>query len=267
LWTLLLRDTLDALAAIVFPAPCRLCGEMLASASLIPICEECLAQIQPITAPKCASCGLPFVSAVTAQVPDHRCQSCQLEIYGFERARSFAIYNDALGAAVVLLKYEAVARMAAWFAARLERVVREEYSDREFDAVVPVPLHPARQRGRGYNQAELIAKPLARSLGVKLGSYLLVRTKPRPVQRLLTHRERWLSVHGAYETRKGSKVDKLRILLVDDVFTTGATLDSCSRELIKAGAASVCGLTVARVVPELVNHEESKGTATTSNSK
>jgi len=173
-----------------------------------------------------------------------------MQMFAFDRARSFGVYDDALGGAIVLLKYEAVMPLADWFAAGLERVVREEYGDHEFDAVVPVPLFSARQRERGYNQAELIAKRLARRLGLKLGSFLLVRTRPRPAQRLLTHRQRWQSVRGAYETRKGTKVDNLRILLVDDVFTTGATLDSCSRALKKAGAASVCGLTVARVVPE-----------------
>ena len=250
---MILRDTLDALAAVTFPAPCRLCGVTLANSSLIPICEECIAQIQPIKDPKCVSCGLPFVSAVSAQAAEPKCQSCQLGRYKFERARSFGVYNDALGGAIVLLKYEAVTRLASWFASRLERVVREEYTSREFDAVVPVPLFPARQRERGYNQAEVIAKPLARALNLKMGSFLLVRTKPRPVQRLLTHRQRWLTVRGAYETREGSKVDKLRILLVDDVFTTGATLDSCSRALMKAGASSVCAVTVARVVPELAD--------------
>ncbi len=262
---MILRDTLDALAAIAFPAPCRLCGTTLATASRIPLCDACFTLLQPIAGPKCESCGLPFASPVAAQVPNPQCQSCRMELYAFDCARSFGIYDDALGGAIVLLKYEAVMPLASWFAARLEAVVREEFPQRQFDAVVPVPLFAARLRERGYNQAELIAKPLARRLGLKLGSFLLVRTRPRPAQRLLTHRQRWQSVRGAYETRRGSKVDKLRILLVDDVFTTGATLDSCSRALKKAGAASVCGLTVARVVPELVIRE-SHGSQAASNS-
>ena len=117
------------------------------------------------------------------------------------------------------------------------------------DLVVPVPLHPDRRRERGYNQAELIARPLARRLSLKLESRLLVRTKPRPPRLVLSRSEHWKSARGAYATREGARVDKLRILLVDDVLTTGATLDACSRALKKAGAASVVGLTVARVVP------------------
>jgi len=115
--------------------------------------------------------------------------------------------------------------------------------------VVPVPLHPSRLRTRGYNQAELIARPLSRLLGITFGAYLLVRTRPRPDKLRLTRRERWDTVQGAYETQPGTRVDKMRVLLVDDVFTTGATLDACSRALRGSGAARVVGLTVARALP------------------
>ncbi len=123
------------------------------------------------------------------------------------------------------------------------------------DAIVPVPLDSGRLRERGYNQAELIARPLARMLGIPFRSYLLVRTHPRPNKLRLTRRERWETVRGAYATHKEAEVDKLRILLVDDVFTTGATLDACSKALRRAGAIRVVGLTVARALPQLINAE------------
>jgi ComF family protein len=133
-------------------------------------------------------------------------------------------------------------------ASRLAETVAREAEKFGADVVVPVPLHPDRQRERGYNQAELIARPLARKLHLKIGSYLLMRTRPRPPRLVLSRKEHWDSVRGAYATRKGLRVDKLRVLLVDDVMTTGATLDSCARALKRAGAAAVLGLTVARVV-------------------
>jgi competence protein ComFC len=108
----------------------------------------------------------------------------------------------------------------------------------------------AAARERGYNQVELIARPLAKRLGLPLRPYLLARTKPRPPRLVLSRKEHWDSVRGAYETTKNLRVDGLRILLVDDVMTTGATLDSCARALKKAGAEEVLGLTVARVVPK-----------------
>ena len=147
------------------------------------------------------------------------------------------------------MKYEEITRLGHWFAERLAGCVVQDLNDWSADAVVPVPLHPERRRERGYNQAELIARPLAKRLGIKVATHLLTRIKPRPSQLLLSRSERWKSVHGAYATPAGVKVDKLRILLVDDVMTTGATLDACARALKKAGVSKVVGLTVARVVP------------------
>jgi ComF family protein len=151
--------------------------------------------------------------------------------------------------AITLLKYRAVTPLAGWFARELVGLIRRDPEALAAEVIVPVPLHPSRLRERGYNQAELIARPLAGALGIPIRSYLLVRTRPRPDKLKLTRRERWLSVRGAYALREGRRVDKLRVLLVDDVFTTGATLDACSRALRRAGAAWIAALTVARVVP------------------
>ena len=168
--------------------------------------------------------------------------------FAFGFARSYGEYNDPMAAAIVLMKYHEMTRLGAWFADRLLEIVAREPKRFEADLVVPVPLHVDRLRERGYNQAELIARPLARLLRLKLGASVLVRKVPRPSRLLLSRSERWKSVSGAYATQEGVRVDKLRVLLVDDVLTTGATLDACSRVLKKAGAAEVIALTVARVV-------------------
>ena len=243
------RSALDALFSVLFPAPCRVCGAILTNASLIPICNKCLDGFVPIPKPMCQGCGRPFVSPLAADAIQPRCRLCRQDFFAFERARSFGIYDDALSSAIVLLKYEGVKHLGEWFANRLAEMVETDPIGPSADIVVPVPLHPDRLRERGYNQAELIARPLARRLGLKFGSYLLVRTRPRPPQLVLSRTERWTSVRGAYATRAGASVDNLRILLVDDVLTTGATLDSCSRALRKAGAKSIVALTVARVLP------------------
>lgn len=243
------RSALDALSSVLFPAPCRICGAILTNASLIPICTQCLERFVPVPEPMCEKCGRPFVSDAAADAIQPLCRLCRLDSFAFERARNFGIYDDALSSAVVLLKYEGVKRLGEWFALRLADMARHDTVKWPVDLVVPVPLHPDRQRERGYNQAELIARPLAKELGLPFGSYLLVRTRPRPAQLVLSRTERWTSVRGAYATREGARVDNLRVLLVDDVMTTGATLDSCSRALKKAGAKSIVALTVARVMP------------------
>jgi len=197
----------------------------------------------------CRSCGRPFVSAVAAEAIEPLCRLCRANFYAFDEARTFALYGDSLSSAITLLKYEEVTRLGEWFAARLADVFLPLAAKWHPNVVVPVPLYPARQRERGYNQSDLIARPLAKRLSLQFEPRLLVRTKPRPPQLLLSRSERWKSVRGAYATRPGLVVDNLRVLLVDDVLTTGATLDSCARALKKAGAAVVFGLTVARIVP------------------
>ena len=151
--------------------------------------------------------------------------------------------------AILMLKYGEITPLGGWFANQLAKVAGGRLEEFAADVVVPVPLHPSRLRERGYNQAELIARPLARLLGIPFRSYLLVRTRPRPDKVRLTRRERWETVRGAYAMHQGAKVDKIRVLLVDDVFTTGATLDACSRALRGAGAVRVAGMTVARALP------------------
>lgn len=245
---MILRSAIDSLAAVLFPAPCRICGAVLLDASRIPICVACLASFEPIPPPVCERCGKPFLTPVGADSVQPRCRLCREDFFAFDFARSYGVYNDALHHAILLLKYEEVTRLGDWFAARLAEVVAREAEAFRADVVVPVPLHPDRQRERGYNQAELIARPSARRLHPKQGVYLLMRTKPRPARLVLSRKEHWDSVRGAYATRKGLRVDKLRVLLVDDVMTTGATLDACARALRSAGASSVLALTVARVV-------------------
>ena len=193
-----------------------------------------------------------------------QCHLCRNRVYAFDFARSFGAYTPRMSRAILSLKYGNVAPLGAWFARRLVSLIERQPGDFDADTVVPVPLDQGRMRERGYNQAELIAKPLARLIGIPFRSCLLVRTRPRPSQLRLTRRERWETVRGAYAAHKTAQVDKLRVLLVDDVFTTGATLDACSRALKGAGAARVVGLTVARAlpqspVPEAGLHEQNLG--------
>lgn len=255
-----LRNWGGAVASLLLPAPCRVCGEVLDSGGRIPICARCVLQFQPIPGPLCERCGRPILSEFAAEISPLLCHMCRRGLYDFDFARSYAPYGSVASRAVLMLKYEQVTPLGAWFAQSLATLVDRDPGSFAADVVVPVPLHAARHRERGYNQAELIARPLARLLDLPFRSYLLVRTKPRPDKLKLTIRERWRTVRGAYAAREGTQVDKLRVLLVDDVFTTGATLDACSRALRKAGAARVAGLTVARVLPPSFSRPEA-GTA------
>jgi competence protein ComFC len=233
---------------------------MLDTGMRIPFCQVCIVGLmKSLNGPLCAQCGRPVVRTDAEQGNvERRCHMCRRGAYSFDVARSYGAYTAAMSRAILMLKYDRVTPLGAWFAGFLARVVDRNPGAFAADVLVPVPLDSTRQRERGYNQAEVIARPLARLLGIPFRSYLLVRTRPRPNKLRLTRLERWETVRGAYATHQRANVDKLRVLLVDDVFTTGATLDSCSKALKAAGAARVVGLTVARALPTFGNPEASQ---------
>ena len=243
-----LAEARDAVVSIVFPAACRICERLLTRASRIPICDNCLGSFAPLPEKICVTCGRPLEAYPLREGEALLCLACKTGQYEFDRARSYAVYEGALIRAIVLLKFEEMTPLGQWFGKRLAELVCRGREELAADVVVPVPLHRDRQRERGYNQADLIARPLARRLGLPCRSVLLVRTKPRPDKLHLSLEERWSSVRGAFAAKPGSRVDNLRVLLVDDVMTTGATLDACARALRQAGARTVIGLTVARAL-------------------
>lgn len=250
-----LEEAGDALVSVFFPGGCRLCERLLTRASRLPICEECLGAFPALSARVCSVCGSPALAATTltdaatdGSPPgeDRRCLDCSQRVYRFQCARSYAAYRGAIVRAVVLLKFERIEPLAAYFGHRVASIATRDALTG--DIVVPVPLHRIRERERGFNQAELIAREVAKRLRLPFKPILLMRTKARPDKHILSNEERWRIVRGAFATRPGSQVDNKRVLLVDDVMTTGATLDACAGALLEAGAKSVIGLTVARAV-------------------
>jgi competence protein ComFC len=241
-----LAEASDAIVSVLFPGGCRICDMLLTRASRVPICEKCLASFEAPLEKKCEVCGQPHAGMTAAEEEELVCRACQQKTYAFDRARSFGIYDGPLVRAILLLKWERIEPLGSWFAQRLGEIAEREGELLAGDVVVPVPLHPDRERERGYNQAGLVSKPLARRLNLPHKSVLLMRTRPRPNKQVLSLEERWESVRGAFATRPGRQVDNKRVVLVDDVMTTGATLDACARALLESGAKSVIGLTVAR---------------------
>jgi competence protein ComFC len=242
------RAAFDAVASLLFPAPCSVCGELLETGSRIPVCAACLNSLQRLEPPFCRQCGRPF-PPVRGREASSVCRACARGLYHFDIGRSLARYDATVQRLVTLLKYRPVSPLSAWLAAQIEPIVRAEPAFGKATRVVPVPLDRTRLRQRGYNQAELIARPLAKRLNLPLDSHLLERLHPRPPKLKLSRRERWETVRGAFQARRGAQVDRSHILLVDDVMTSGATLDACARALRSAGAEAVYTVTVARVLP------------------
>lgn len=228
---------------VVYPRVCPGCGEALASDDP-DLCWSCRANVSVIALPVCSGCG----EAVFGRV-DHAfvCQACTESPPHYRYARAAIHYNPLGKRLVTHFKYNHALWLEPVLVDFLERCVRTHYADEVHDVVCAVPLHPVKRRERGYNQAEYLARALARRLGLPYASNRrLVRTKATPSQTRLTARQRVTNVMGAFEASAAGGWSGQRVLLVDDVMTTGATVSACARALMQAGAASVDVVTVAR---------------------
>lgn len=190
----------------------------------------------------CVCCRTPFLNDAPLD-EQGRCGLCRLGVRGFDLAYSFGAYTDELRKLIHLFKYQKIKTLAKPLG---ELLVRSLPLEQRFDMVAPMPLHWLRQLNRGFNQAELIAAPLARRLNVPLVN-ALKRVKSTPKQAGLTYAKRRVNVAGAFRANGRADVRGKRILLVDDVLTTGATAGAAAAVLKKAGAKHVTVLTLARV--------------------
>lgn len=191
----------------------------------------------------CACCGDPVEGVPGVQ---YRCSWCQSETPAFELARSAIRYRGPAQAAIQLMKYGAGLHVVGVWVPWLSACVRTHYAGCRFDAVAFVPMSARRERERSYNQARLLAAGLARALDLPLEAGVLARVRETGTQTRLTMKERRENVRGAFGAVLPERVRHRRFLLVDDVITTGATVNACAEALKDAGAASVHVVSVAR---------------------
>jgi ComF family protein len=233
----LARRSLD----LVFP-PRALDGQASAAAGGLP--AETWARIHFLDGPVCDGCGAPFAYD---QGEGARCVACLARPRAFAAARAACLYDDAAREPILKLKHADRPDLAGLFALWIGRAARELIA--EADAVAPVPLHPLRLLKRRYNQAAEIARPLARREGLAYLPDVLVRRRATETQAGKSGSGRRRNVAGAFEVpaRRRGLVEGRRVLLIDDVMTTGATAEGCARALKAAGAARVDVAVVARV--------------------
>lgn len=230
-----------AAGAVDFALPprCPACG------TIVPephnFCLDCWSRLHFLADPCCARCGLPFEFGADEGA---ECGRCLAEPPPFDRLRAAVAYGEVARAVALKLKYGGRPGVAE----TLARFMRRQLEPGREALLVPVPLHRWRIWKRGYNQAALIASALARGTSWPLDAELLVRTRATPPLKGLGRRERAEAVRGAFAVRHPARLRGREVLLVDDVFTSGATAAACARALRKAGAARVGILCWARVV-------------------
>jgi ComF family protein len=241
-----MRRLWDAALDLIYPPTCCACGQPNRQPGF---CTRCRTAITAPGSPLCSVCGAPFGTRGEA---DHCCARCLIRRPRFGRARACAIYDAADTAEhplkVVLQRYKYSRDVSLAPALGSLLAERAPLPLSVYDLIVPVPLHPERLRWRGFNQALLLAKQLARMHALGLDPFSLERVRPTRPQVDLDEGERRRNVAGAFCVTRPERVRRRRILLLDDVYTTGATVNECSRILRQAGARSVDVLVLARAV-------------------
>lgn len=235
------RRWLDHLLHTLLPAPCLGCGEPLPAKACLGLCTPCRGKLSPISRTACAVCAAPLEAFEPP--PGFHCGACRERPPAFDRLLALWTYREPLDAVIQGLKFRRLDYLGKHLAAALREGLGESLEG--FDAIVPVPLHWRRRLARGYNQAERIAHPLAARLGLPLLPALR-RTRPTPPQTSLGKADRLANLHRAFRVPHPRRLNRLRLLLVDDVATTGATLDAAATALRRAGASSVTAAVAAR---------------------
>jgi ComF family protein len=240
-----MRSWITAVLDLLYPALCPVCQRPLASGRRDPLCGACWEGFARLCVPCCSRCGRPFLTVDGVAEAAALCAACLTDPPPYDWARAAGPYVDPLRAALHAFKFHGARAMARPLADLvIEQWGRDVPAD--VDALVPVPLAPARERQRGFNQATLLAERLARGLGRPVKPGWLRRARPTPPQSELGAAERWANVRQAFQAAPA--VVGRHLLVVDDVLTTGATAAECARALRAAGARAVGVITVARVV-------------------
>lgn len=237
----MLRRAGEALLSLFFPPHCATCGADTPGG--VHVCAKCAEGARRIEAPFCQRCSQPFEGDITGTFT---CSNCSDREFHFECIVAPYLARDVVRECIHKFKYERQfhlrRQLAEWAAAGLDD---ERIRAQPFDMFVPVPLHAARKREREFNQAEVIARLLARRAAVPVRN-AIERIRYTTTQTRLDRHERMENLRGAFRVRHPAVVQNRHIILVDDVFTTGSTVEECARVLRAAGAASVRALTVAR---------------------
>lgn len=238
--------------SLLFPSACGVCEEDLPE-DVRALCDRCRTTFPRWTGLSCRVCGTPL--------PDGgaRCFTCRGRRRAFRFCRSVGLYEGSLRKAILLFKYAGREEMARPLAASLRDLFFSRAELRRADGVVPVPLHFIKRHARGFNQSDLLAKNFAELAGLPFEGETLIRSRWTWAQARLGKEKRKKNVAGAFSLRHPEKMKNRRLLLIDDVCTTGATVEACARLLKQAGARTVDVLTVARDVETPFHVQRARG--------
>ena len=208
---------------ILYPARCPICHGILKGRD--GICPECRKKLPYIREPKCKKCGQQMESA-----EEEYCRDCKRFSHAFDRGAAVYTYNDVMARSIAMFKYHNRREYAKVYAKEMYRCCSRFLKSCAPEVILPVPIHRQKKRQRGFNQAELVAKELGKLLNVPVDADYLIRKAKTIPQKELTRQQRKRNLKEAFEVSKDGKYYK-RVLLIDDIYTTGATMDAVSEIL------------------------------------
>jgi len=238
-----LRNWLNTGLGFLYPEICQLCEAERATVSEGFVGPKCWTQVRFIRPPFCERCGLPYPGDMTTPFECTNCREMELH---FSSARSAVVAKTVVLEVIHRFKYQRALYFENFLADLFLRAAVPVLRGQGWDFIVPVPLHSLKEREREFNQSEILARHLSAATGIPLNAKLLRRVASTLTQTLLTREQRAANMRGAFAVRSGIKFNGERVVLVDDVFTTGATTNACALALRTAGAGEVCVWTVAR---------------------
>lgn len=231
---------LSNLLDLVYPPRCILCERILDYniSRRMEICEDCIKENQPIGEPRCKICSRPIPYGV------ERCDDCKQYNHEYTQGWALWIYEDKVKEAIYRLKYGELSVYGKTMGAYMVRCFRKEYEKAGIHCIIPVPIHPKRKRRRGFNQAQSIGEEISREMNIPIFFKVLHRTKDTKPNSGLSYIARRENIKGAFEIREREKIEGKNILIIDDIYTTGSTIDACAEILKYSGAEKVYFTTV-----------------------
>lgn len=236
---------LHDISSVLFPPRCLGCSEIIAPAEDRIFCDACAQKVHFITGSSCLICGTTFPDSPARS---HLCGKCLEEKPYFSKARAVFLYEDIVLDAIHKFKYKSDIVTGEILASFMADVPFPDMDFADYDILVPVPLHIKRLRERGFNQSLILARIFGAKKNIPVDFSLLKRRKFTLTQTGSTGKERKQNVKGAFAAGNKEKIAGKNILLIDDVYTTGATANECAKTLTRAGARRVGVLTLARVI-------------------
>jgi ComF family protein len=241
-------DPIRVVLDFVLPPRCRICGTSTAGLQTPWICQACWLKVAYITPPICQQCGQPLAAPPEGIASAlHRCGTCLLYPPPYVRARAIGLYQGVLRDIIHAMKYQRIYGLVSALGELLRAQFAYHWGDRKPEALVPVPLHRSKLREREFDQALALARYVSTQIGIPVWTNLLIRHRRTVSQVGLNAGQRRRNVRGAFSLREPRRCEGKGLLLIDDVYTTGATMQECARLLQRARADWVGVYTLARV--------------------